>query len=53
MTDFSAFGPSASHSVREEAVELAKVFLATPFSGEERHARRIALLATYENQAQR
>jgi ribose 5-phosphate isomerase B len=34
----------------EEAVELAKLFLSTPFSGEERHARRIALLARYEDQ---
>ena len=32
----------------EEALKLIRVFLATPFSGEERHARRIRLLAEYE-----
>ncbi len=32
----------------EEALELVRLFLATPFSGDERHARRIALLANYE-----
>ncbi len=32
----------------EEALELVRLFLATPFSGDGRHARRIALLADYE-----
>jgi ribose 5-phosphate isomerase B len=32
----------------EEALGLVRVFLATPFSGDERHARRIGLLADYE-----
>ena len=32
----------------EEALELIRLFLATPFSGEERHARRIRLMAEYE-----
>jgi ribose 5-phosphate isomerase B len=33
----------------EEALEMVRMFLATPFSGDERHARRIRLLAEYEN----
>ena len=32
----------------EEALELVRIFLATPFSGDERHARRIRLMAEYE-----
>ena len=36
------------HSL-EVAIELIDAFLAEPFSGEERHARRIAQLAEYEN----
>jgi ribose 5-phosphate isomerase B len=32
----------------EEALEMARTFLSTPFSGDPRHARRIALLADYE-----
>lgn len=35
------------HTV-EEAVAFIDTFIATPFSGEERHARRIAQLAEYE-----
>jgi len=51
--DANVMGIGARMHTDEEAVELAKLFLATPFSGEERHARRIALLATYEDQDQR
>jgi ribose 5-phosphate isomerase B len=35
------------HSV-DEAAGLVETFLATEFTGEERHARRIAMLAAYE-----
>jgi ribose 5-phosphate isomerase B len=32
----------------EDAVALAKIFLETPFSGEIRHARRLAAITAYE-----
>ena len=32
----------------DEAMELVRVFLSTPFSGDARHARRIVMLADYE-----
>ena len=35
------------HSV-DDAIQFIDAFIATPFTGEERHARRIAQLAEYE-----
>jgi len=32
----------------ESALRFVEIFLSTPFSGEERHRRRIALLSSYE-----
>jgi ribose 5-phosphate isomerase B len=32
----------------EDAIAFTRVFLQTPFSGEARHARRLALITTYE-----
>jgi len=49
--DSNVMGIGARMHTEEEAVELALLFLSTPFSGDERHARRIALLATYEAQS--
>jgi ribose 5-phosphate isomerase B len=46
--DANVIGIGARMHTEEEALEMARVFLATPFSGDERHARRIALLADYE-----
>lgn len=48
--DANVIGIGARMHTEEEALELVRLFLATPFSGEERHARRIALLADYERE---
>lgn len=46
--DANVMGIGARMHTDDEAVGLVRVFLETSFSGEERHARRIALLAAYE-----
>ena len=47
--DANVIGIGARMHTEEEALELVRMFLATPFSGNERHARRIRLLAEYES----
>ena len=46
--DANVIGIGARMHTEEEALEMVRLFLATPFSGYPRHARRIALLADYE-----
>lgn len=46
--DANVISIGARQHDRETAVEFVATFLATPFSGEERHARRIAMLTEYE-----
>ncbi len=46
--DANLIAIGARQHTLEEAIELIDAFLAEPFSGEERHARRIAQLAEYE-----
>ena len=46
--DANVMGIGARMHSEEEALAMARAFLSTPFSGDPRHARRIALLADYE-----
>jgi ribose 5-phosphate isomerase B len=46
--DAQVVGIGARMHTAAEATEIVDTFLATPFSGDERHARRIALLTEYE-----
>ena len=46
--DANVIGIGARMHTEEEALELVRTFLATPFSGDPRHARRIALMTAYE-----
>jgi ribose 5-phosphate isomerase B len=46
--DANVVGIGARQHSAEEAIAIVDAFLATPFSGEPRHARRIAQLAEYE-----
>lgn len=46
--DANVMGIGARMHTVEEATELARIFLATPFSEQPRHQRRIDLLTDYE-----
>lgn len=46
--DANVMSIGARMHTEEEALEIVRLFLATPFSGDPRHARRIGLLADYE-----
>ena len=46
--DANVIGIGARMHTEDEALELVRIFLATPFSNEARHQRRIDLLADYE-----
>lgn len=46
--DASVMAVGARMHTVEEAIGFVEVFLATAFTGEERHARRIAMLTDYE-----
>jgi ribose 5-phosphate isomerase B len=46
--DANVVGIGARQHPLDEATAIAEAFLATPFSGNERHARRIAEVAAYE-----
>lgn len=46
--DANVMSIGARMHTEEEALEMVRLFLATPFSGDPRHARRIGLLADYE-----
>jgi ribose 5-phosphate isomerase B len=46
--DANVISIGARMHTEEEALEMVRIFLSTPFSGDPRHARRIQLLADYE-----
>jgi ribose 5-phosphate isomerase B len=46
--DANVVALGARQHSKEEVLELIKIFIAEPFSGDERHARRIGKIATYE-----
>jgi len=46
--DANVISIGARMHTEEEALDLVRLFLSTEFSGDERHARRIAQLADYE-----
>jgi ribose 5-phosphate isomerase B len=46
--DANVISVGARQHSKEEVLELIKVFIAEPFSGDERHERRIGKIALYE-----
>lgn len=46
--DANVVALGARQHSKEEVLELIKYFIAEPFSGDERHARRIGKIASYE-----
>jgi ribose 5-phosphate isomerase B len=50
--DANVVGIGARQHPLAEATEIVTAFLATPFSGDQRHARRIAQIAEYEQSRQ-
>jgi ribose 5-phosphate isomerase B len=50
--DANIIAIGARMHTEDEALELVRLFLSTPFSGDPRHARRIAMLAYYEQTRQ-
>ena len=46
--DANVIGIGARQHSQEDAFEIIDAFLSTPFSGDERHSRRIGQISTYE-----
>jgi ribose 5-phosphate isomerase B len=46
--DANVVALGARQHSKEEVLELIKLFIQEPFSGDERHSRRIGKIATYE-----
>lgn len=46
--DANVLSVGARMHTRDEATSFVEVFLATPFTGDERHRRRVAMLTAYE-----
>lgn len=47
--DANVVAVGARMHTADQATRLVQQFLATPFTGEERHARRLAMIAAYES----